>query len=121
MKTKSQRQLQIGEQIKRVIADIFMRENLSIISGNYITVLQADVSPDIKNCNIYIDIFGDNSHNKKILEKLNLAAPNFRYELGRQINYRNTPEIKFILDKTGENVANIESLIEKEAKNFTNK
>ena len=112
---KSQRQLQVGEQIKRVVAEIFLREGLLTMMGNCITILEADASPDIKNVRIYIDIFGDAKNNKIILAKLNHAAPHFRHELGKRLTARNTPEISFILDKTEENAVRLEALLEKEA------
>ncbi len=112
---KSQRQLQVGEQIKRVIAEIFLREGLLTIMGNYITILEADASPDIKNVRVYIDIFGDSKNNKLILAKLNHVAPHIRHELGKRLTARNTPEISFILDKTEENAVHLEALLEKES------
>ncbi len=119
MKTKSQRQLQIGEQIKRIIADIFAREGMSSISGSYITISQADVSPDIKNCTIYVNIFGNEKNRDAILTKLNGSASFFRRELGRNVAFRSTPEIKFILDKTEEEATTLESLINKESQKFS--
>ncbi len=113
---KSQRQLQVGEQIKRIIAEIFLREGLMTMAKSYITILEADVSPDIKNVKIYLDIFGAAENNKKILQQLNHAAPHFRHELGKRMSSRNTPEISFILDKTEESALQLEALIEKEAK-----
>ncbi len=113
---KSQRQLQVGEQIKRTIAEIFLREGLMTMAKSYITILEADVSPDIKNVKIYLDIFGAAENNKKILQQLNHAAPHFRHELGKRMSSRNTPEISFILDKTEESALQLEALIEKEAK-----
>src|SRR3989338_3689786 len=113
---KSQRQLQIGEQIKRIIADIFARENMSTISGNYITILEADISPDIKNCSIFINIFGDETKNKNILAKLNNASGFFRREIGRQITFRNNPEIIFKLDNSAKNAMDIEKLLSQERK-----
>lgn len=112
---KSQRQLQVGEQIKRVVSEIFLREGLLTMMGNCITILEADTSPDIKNVRIYIDIFGDAKNNKIILAKLNNAAPHFRHELGKRLSARNIPEISFILDRTEENAVRLEALIEKEA------
>lgn len=112
---KSQRQLQVGEQIKRIIADIFLREGLTTIMGNYITILEADASPDIKNVRIYIDIFGDTKNKDQILDRLNKAAPHFRYELGKRLTSRNTPEIYFVLDRTEENALRLESLIDQES------
>ncbi len=116
---KSQRQLQIGERIKRIIADIFLRENLLTIDGSYITSLEADARPDIKNVRIFIDIFGNEENAQKILQKLNEKAPHFRYELGKQLTSRNTPEIRFILDETQKNALNLEALIEEEGKFFS--
>lgn len=112
---KSQRQLQVSEQIKRIIADIFLREGLSTIMGSFITVLEADVSPDIKNVKIYLDIFGDQKNNKKILDKFNDMSPFFRHNLGKKMASRNTPEIRFVLDDTQQKAINIESLIASEA------
>jgi len=117
---KSQRQLQVGEQIKRIISEIFLREGLLTIMGSCITILEADASPDIKNVRIYIDIFGDTKNNKMILTKLNNAAPHFRHELGKRLTARNTPEISFVLDETEKNALLLEALIEKEAKSIMN-
>lgn len=116
MNVKSQRQLQVGEQVKRIIADIFLRENLLVIGGTCVTILEADVSPDIKNARIYLDMFGNDGNHKKILDKLNLNSGHFRHQLGAQMSSRNTPELKFILDKTQDSANKIEALIYKEAK-----
>lgn len=112
---KSQRQLQVGEQIKRAIAEIFLREGLLTIMGSCITILEADASPDIKNVRVYIDIFGDAKNNKAILDRLNKAAPYFRHELGKRLAARNVPELSFILDRTEEKALQLEALIDKES------
>ncbi len=111
---KSQRQLQVGERIKRIISDIFLREGLLTMHGNYITILEASISPDIKNARIYIDIFGDGKHNQKILDRLNSSAPHFRFELAKQLTSRNIPEITFMLDETEKKVSDLEKLIANE-------
>ena len=96
---KSQRQLQIGETIKRVISEIFLRDDILTIPGSYITILEADVSPDAKNARIYIDIFGNESMHEKIVEKLNDKVPYFRYQMAKKVALRMVPEIVFTLDK----------------------
>lgn len=116
---KSQRQLQFGEQIKRIISDILAREGLSSISGSYITVIEADASPDIKNVRIFIDIFGNAENNAKIISYLNKLAPHFRHEIGKKITSRNVPEINFVLDNTQKTAFAIEDLLEKEAQSIS--
>ncbi len=116
---KSQRQLQIGENIKRNISEIFLRDDILTVPGSYITVLEADVSPDAKNVKVYIDIFGNEPIHSKIVKKLNEMAPHFRHQLAKRIVSRVVPEIVFILDRTQDKALSLEALIAQEAKNFS--
>jgi len=115
---KSQRQLQIGENIKRIMSEIFLQEDFSVIMNNVITILEADVSPDAKNVKIFFDILGDSSKHKQIIDKISAFTPHFRYELAKKINLRIIPEITFIHDKTFQNATAIEAIISKEAQYF---
>lgn len=115
---KSQRQLQIGENIKRIISEIFLRDDILSVPGSLITVLEADVSPDAKNAKIYIDIFGNEPMHKKIVDKLNEAAPHFRYQMAKKVTLRVVPEITFVLDKTESRAMNLEALIASESRKY---
>ncbi len=115
---KSQRQLQIGENIKRIMSEIFLRDDLLSFPGSIITVLEADVSPDAKNIKIYLDIFGNEKNHDKIIKSLNKSAPHFRYQMAQRITLRVVPEIIFILDQTQQKALNLESIIDEEAKKF---
>ena len=115
---KSQRQLQIGENIKRVMSEIFMRGGILTIPGSYLTILEADVSPDAKNVKIFLDIFGKEETHEAIIAELNAAAPQFRHELAKKVTLRVVPDVKFVLDKTSKQVKTIEDLLNDESKNF---
>jgi ribosome-binding factor A len=115
---KSQRQLQIGENIKRIMSEIFLQEDFSVIMNNVITIIEADVSPDAKNVKIFVDILGDSTKHKQIFDKICAFAPHFRYELAKKINLRIIPEITFIHDQTFQNASAIEALISQEAQYF---
>lgn len=117
---KSQRQLQIGENIKRLMSEIFLREDILTVPGSYITILEADVSPDAKNVRIFIDIFGNEKIHEKIVEKLNEMRPFFRHQLAKKITLRVVPEIIFMLDKTQSKALNLEKLIADEASKYVN-
>ena len=114
---KSQKQLQIAEQIKRNIAEILAQDNILSIPGIFLTVTKADVSPDIKNVKIHVNIFG-NTDKEKLFIRLNGLAPYFRGQLSKKLNIRHTPEISFILDSSGDNLAKIDKLINEEKKKF---
>jgi len=115
---KSQRQLQIGENIKRIMSEIFLREDILTVPGSYITILEADVSPDAKNVRIYIDIFGNDQVHEKIVKKLNEMAPFFRHQLSKKVTLRTAPEVSFMLDKTQSKALNLEKLISDEAARY---
>ena len=66
---KSKKQLQLGETIKRAMSEIFLRDDILNLAGSYITILEADVSPDAKNVKIFIDVFGVHSNHQKIIQK----------------------------------------------------
>jgi ribosome-binding factor A len=118
---KSQRQLQIGENIKRVMSEIFLRDDILTIPGSYITILEADVSPDAKNVKIYIDIFGNEKLHDQILKSLNKAAPHFRFELSKRVSLRVAPEIVFALDRTESRAMKIDDLLARESQKFNQK
>jgi ribosome-binding factor A len=115
---KSQRQLQIGENIKRIMSDIFLRDDILTVPGSFITVLEADVSPDAKNVKIFIDIFGNEKMHEKIITKLNEMSPHFRYKMAKKLTLRIVPEIIFVLDNTQSNAMSLEALIENEANKY---
>ena len=117
-KTKSQRQLQIGENIKRVMSEIFLRADILTVPGSLITVLEADVSPDAKAVRIFVDIFGNEEMHGKIVKKLNEAAPHFRYQLAKKITLRSVPEITCALDKTSAKAKDLDSLLNSESNKF---
>ncbi len=115
---KTQRQLQVGEQIKRVLAEIFLEDNMLEIKNGHITVLQADISPDAKNAKIFLAVFGQ-VDGKKIVKSLNQASAYLRGKLSQKIDLRYTPELMFMLDLSQNEVAKIENLLKEEAKKFS--
>ncbi len=117
--SKSLRQLQVAENIKRTLSEIFLEKGLLNYSSSYISVTQVDISPDLKNAKIYLDIFNQNQEIKtKVLNYFNNLEKTLRFELSKKIKLRYAPEISFIEDKTQENAFRIEKIIADEKKNY---
>ena len=113
---KSQRQLQMGEAIKRAMSNIFMQDDYLKVAGSYMTISEADVSPDAKNVKIYIDIFGNAELHDTIIKNLNQLAPRFRHQIAKNVTLRVVPNLTFVLDKTQDNVASLEGLLQNETR-----
>ena len=64
------------------------------------SVTAVEVAPDLKTCKAYISVLGDEEAQKNTLAGLRSAEGYIRRELARTVNLRNTPQIRFILDKS---------------------
>ncbi len=64
------------------------------------SVVDVSVTPDLKQCKVYISVLGDEQSQEDTLEGLRSAAGYIRKELARSINLRNTPELQFIMDQS---------------------
>lgn len=116
---KSQRQQQVGENIKRTLSEIFLEKGLLSHSGSFISIAEVDISPDLKNAKVYLNIFNQNQALKpKVLDYFNHLEKTLRFELSKKIKLRYAPELSFIEDKTQENAFKIEKIISEEKKNY---
>ena len=77
-----------------------------------VTVVAAEVTPDLKYCKVYVSILGSEEAAAEALAGLKRAVGFIRKELASRINLRNTPELKFILDQSIEYGVHMSKLID---------
>lgn len=97
----SQRQLRVGELIRRALSEILLRGDLHepALSGVSITVGEVRTSPDLKVATIYLLPLGGRDA-EETLEALNRAKGEIRRELTRSVQLRHSPELRFVLDES---------------------
>lgn len=76
------------------------------------TVTEVNVTPDLKYCTAYVSVLGDEAHGQETIEGLKNAMGFIRRELAARVNLRNTPELKFVLDKSLEYGIHMSKLID---------
>ncbi len=64
------------------------------------SVVAVEVAPDLKTCKAYVSVFGDDTAAADTIKGLQNAEGYIRRELARNLNMRNTPEIKFVIDQS---------------------
>lgn len=104
------RQGRINDEFQKEIAMILRDVKDPRVSGAFISVTAAEVTPDLKYAKIYYSsLMGD----KKEI-KLGLRAANgfIRGQIARRMNLRITPEITFIEDGSIEYGAKISKILE---------
>lgn len=112
VKEQSQRQLRVGQEIKRVIASVLERGEVRSpeLNDAFITITEVRVSPDLKYATAYIMTL--NGKNLGIvLEALNAESWVFKKQIGAKLQLRYTPDLTFRVDDTFSEVDRIENLL----------
>lgn len=110
----NQRNLRVGEEIRRTLADIFMRGEChtpGLVSAS-ITVSEVRVSPDLKNATAYVMPLAGKQKDE-LIEILKIAAPEIRYLVSQKVDLRYMPKIYFALDQSFDEAQRIETLLKK--------
>lgn len=110
----SQRQLRVGEQLRHIVAETlarghFQHETLFRMAAN-VTVSEVRVSPDLKHATAYVTTLGGMGLDD-VLPALNEEAFMFQKEIGRKLQMRNTPRVRFVKDESFENATRIETIL----------
>ena len=97
----SQRQLRVGETIRRALADVLVRGVLHEpdLDGVPITVGEVRCSPDLKVATAFVLPLG--GHNAEgVLAALDRAKGELRRQVTRSVSLKFSPELRFRLDET---------------------
>lgn len=112
MRKNSIKNTRINSEVQRELANIIRGEIKDPRIHPLTSVVTAEVAPDLKTCKAYISVLGDQEAQKKTLEGLNSAVGYIRHQLARNLNLRNTPEIRFIMDQSIEYGVHMSRLID---------
>ncbi|MFV0625865.1 MAG: 30S ribosome-binding factor RbfA [Alphaproteobacteria bacterium] len=112
LKEQSQRQLKVGQEIKKIIAGLIERGEIRnlVDLGALVTVTEVRISPDMKYSNVFF-ITSDDAKNAEALKALQLAANFFRKQIASKVEMRYTPEVVFKIDESFAEATKIEKLL----------
>jgi len=100
-KAPSQRQLRVGELIRRALSDVFSRGDLHDpdLAGVSITVGEVRLSPDLKHASVFVLPLGGKDSDI-VLDALNAKRRQIRREMNRQVTLKFSPELRFLADES---------------------
>jgi len=79
---------------------------------NAVIITRVDLSPDLKHAKFYVTSFAPEEKKPSILAGLKKASGYVRGELGRRLNLKFVPEIKFVFDEALEETNRVLRLID---------
>lgn len=112
VKEQSQRQLRVGQEIKKVIMSVLERGEVRApeLHDAFITVTEVRVSPDLKYASVYVMTLNGKNLGQ-VLEMLKAEAWIFKKQIAAKLQLRYTPELNFRVDDTFMEVDKIERLL----------
>lgn len=111
-KSRSQRQLRVGEVIRHALAQTLERGEAHDpgLDGVSITVTEVRISPDLRNATAFVMPLGG-ADAGPVLESLTRAAPFFRRRIAGEVDLRRLPALSFELDDSFDNASHIDTLL----------
>jgi ribosome-binding factor A len=109
----TQRQLRAGELVRHALVDIFREEEINdpALKGVSVTVTEARISPDLRHAIVFVEPLGG-EHYAEVIKALNKHAKFIRGRLGKLIDMRFTPELKFLHDESFNEAARMNRLFD---------
>ena len=107
----SQRQLRVGELIRRTLSDVLLRGEIHDPDLNRISITVGEVttSPDLKIATAYVSTLGGEK-NRDIIKLLSQNKSDIRRAISKQMTLKYTPDLRFCLDETFDRMDNTRRL-----------
>jgi len=102
--------LRINEDIQRELSALLRNIKDPRINQGLISITAVDTSSDLSKSKVYLSVY-DLQSKAELTKGLKSASGHLRYELGRALSLRHTPQLQFELDKSLERGAKISSIL----------
>lgn len=116
---KGYRQGRLGEEIRRILSDLLLKEIKDPRLSGIVTISAVEVTEDGSHATIYITVLGNDvaeetgeEEKNEVLAAFKSAKGLIRREIGRQIKLRHVPDLAFKLDTSLEYGRHITKLID---------
>jgi ribosome-binding factor A len=109
----TQRQLRAGELVRHALVEILREEDITdpAMEGVSVTVTEVRVSPDLRHATVFVEPLGG-THASEVVDALNRHSKFLRGRLGKSIDMRFTPALKFLHDESFDEAARMNRLFD---------
>ena len=110
-KSAYKRSERVADQLRIEVADVLAKKSKDPRLQN-VTVTYVDVTNDLRIAHVYVSFLGEKDDEPGILKALASASGFVRSELGRRLELRYTPEVKFWSDSSGSRAERILDILD---------
>jgi ribosome-binding factor A len=102
----------IASRIRFLIGSVIQRE-MSDPRIGFVTILRVEPTPDLKEAKVYFSVLGDQTVRSRTCHAIEQSRGFIQRAVGKNLETRHTPRLRFILDETQDKLTRFETLIEK--------
>lgn len=109
----TQRQLRAGELTRHALVEILREEDITdpAMDGVSVTVTEVRMSPDLRHATVFVEPLGG-GHAPEVVDALNRHSKFLRGRLGRSIDMKFTPDLRFLHDESFNEAARMNRLFD---------
>ncbi len=107
----SLRNERVRKELMREISDI-LRKEIRGLTG-VVSITDVEVSHDNSFAKVFYSVFGSDEQKEKSINIINQNVSKIRYEVGKRIRLRLTPELRFIQDNSIERGSRVNEILDK--------
>ena len=109
----SLRNERIRKTLMKEIADIIQKELKDSRIHGVVSITDIEMSHDNSYAKVYYSVFASDAEKELTIKAITENTSKIRYEVGKRVRLRLTPELRFIPDDSLERGANVTQLINK--------
>jgi len=110
-KAPSHRRLRVGEEVRHILSTLFLRAEFPEPGlPTSVTITQVQMSPDLQNATVYIMPLGG-KYSEETLSYLKEISGYIRHQLGKELQSKFTPTLRFHLDNSFDEAQRIEKIL----------
>ncbi|MBQ2643959.1 30S ribosome-binding factor RbfA [bacterium] len=106
----------IRKTLMKEISDIIQKKLNDSRIGGIVSITDLELAHDNSFAKVYYSVFAPDDIKEKTIAAIEEDVPKIRYEVGRRVRLRLTPELRFILDNSIERGSRVIELINKISK-----
>lgn len=110
--TRSVRLLKVGEQVRHVMSELLIRQEVhdDVLSAHSVSVTEVRMSPDLRLAMIFVKpLLGANE--AAVLKALRTNTAFFQREVAQRLKLRNAAKLRFLADESFDVAAKIDALL----------
>lgn len=110
--TRSVRLLKVGEQVRHVISELLMRQEVhdDVLSAHSVSVTEVRMSPDLRHAAVFVKpLLG--SDEPEVLKALRTNTAYFQREVAQRLKLKYAAKIKFLADESFDEASRIDALL----------